>query len=144
MLPILESILPVLRLLTTVFAVLILISCSSMTINLPAVTEDPDGQRRPGKIVWHELITDTPDESQRFYEELFGWTFEDLGISLGFSRTVNYTLIRHHGKLIGGLIDQNLLGTKADISQWMVLLSVADVDAAIQHVELSGRHPVPE
>jgi predicted enzyme related to lactoylglutathione lyase len=127
-----------LRILTAVFIVLILFSCSSMTINMPAVTDEPGGQRLPGKIVWHELITDTPDESRRFYEELFGWKFEDLGINLGFTRTVNYTLIRHQGKLIGGLIDQNLLATKADISQWMVLLSVEDVDAATRHVESSG------
>jgi predicted enzyme related to lactoylglutathione lyase len=37
--------------------------------------------------------------------------------------------------LIGGMIDQNLLSTDADISQWVVLMSVEDIDAAIQHVE---------
>ncbi len=126
------------RILTAFFIVVILFGCSSMTINMPAVTDDPGGQRLPGKIVWHELITDTPDESRRFYEELFGWKFEDLGIDLGFTRTINYTLIRHQGKLIGGLIDQNQLATKADISQWMVSLSVEDVDAATRHVESSG------
>ena len=47
-------------------------------------------------------------------------------------------LIRNEGKLIGGMIDQNLLDTEADISQWVVLMSVDDVEVAVSHVETSG------
>ena len=115
-----------------------LVACSGVSINMPAITDAPTDTRLAGKVVWHELITDTPEESQRFYTELFGWEFQDVGLNLGFSRTVNYTLIRNQGRLIGGFIDQNLLATEADISQWVVLLSVADIDAAVGFVETSG------
>jgi predicted enzyme related to lactoylglutathione lyase len=126
------KILPLVALLAT------LVACSGVSINMPAITDTPTDTRLAGKVVWHELITDTPEESQRFYAELFGWEFQDLGLDLGFSRTVNYTLIRNQGRLIGGLIDQTLLDTEADISQWVVLLSVADIDAAVRFVDQSG------
>ena len=105
---------------------------------MPAVTDDPTGARLPGKVVWHDLLTDTPKESKRFYGELFGWEFQELGIDLGFFRTVNYTLIRHNGELIGGMVDQTRLDSKADISQWVVLVSVADIEKATATLEASG------
>ncbi|MGC4805623.1 VOC family protein [Micromonospora sp. DT233] len=30
-------------------------------------------------ITWFEIGTDRPDEAERFYAELFGWTFEEEG-----------------------------------------------------------------
>ena len=57
---------------------IVLVACSSMSINMPAVTESPTDTRLAGKIIWHELLTDTPAESRRFYSELFGWEFEAL------------------------------------------------------------------
>jgi predicted enzyme related to lactoylglutathione lyase len=120
------------------FITIVLVACSSVSLNMPAVTESPTDTRLAGKIIWHELLTDTPVESRRFYHELFGWEFEELGLSVGFSQNANYTLIRNKGKLIGGMIDQNLLPTDADISQWVVLMSVADIDAATRHVEASN------
>ncbi|SCG48504.1 VOC family protein [Micromonospora coxensis] len=30
-------------------------------------------------VTWFEIGTDRPDEAQRFYGELFGWTFEEQG-----------------------------------------------------------------
>ena len=119
-----------------VFAVVA--GCTSFAVNMPAVTDDPTGARLPGKVVWHDLLTDTPKESKRFYGELFGWEFQELGIDLGFFRTVNYTLIRHNGELIGGMVDQTRLDSKADISQWVVLVSVADIEKATATLEASG------
>ncbi|MFC4150613.1 VOC family protein [Micromonospora mangrovi] len=30
-------------------------------------------------ITWFEIASDRPDEAQRFYADLFGWTFEEQG-----------------------------------------------------------------
>jgi len=120
-------------------AVLLLFAgCTSFSVNMPAVTDTPTEARLPGKIIWHDLLTDTPEASKRFYSELFGWEFQELGINLGFFRTINYTLIRHNGELIGGMIDQSRLDTEADISQWVVLVSVADIDKAAEALEVGG------
>jgi len=105
-------------------------SCATTGINLPAVTETPSGQFQPGKIIWRDLITDTPAESRRFYEELFGWTFQSVGNVLGLGNNDTYTLIRHNGRLIGGMVDANQFDREIEISQWVVVMSVEDVDAA--------------
>jgi len=105
-------------------------SCATTGINLPAVTETPSGQLQPGKIIWRDLITDTPAESRRFYEELFGWTFESVGNVLGLGNDDTHTLIRHNGQLIGGMVDANQFNRAIEISQWVVVMSVEDVDAA--------------
>ena len=112
--------------------VLITAACATLNINLPSVTETPTGERLPGKIIWRDLLTNDPAASQRFYGELFGWTFESL------DNHSAYTLIRHNGRMIGGMIDTVALNNRNDISQWVVLMSVEDVDASIARVTAAG------
>jgi hypothetical protein len=118
----------------------LLYGCATKQPNLPSITDTPTGKYLPGKIVWHDLITHTPEASKRFYGELFGWEFEDQGLDFGFGRTVNYSLIRHQGELIGGMIDANLFqrANPAELSQWVVVMSVADIDKAVDVVQDSG------
>ena len=114
----------------------LLTGCSNM--NLPAVTEKASNNQLEGKIIWHDLITDKPALTKKFYQELFGWQFEELTLAGGLFGKVNYTLIRHNGKLIGGMIDQTKLQVEKDISQWVVLMSVKDINKAVDEVKSSG------
>ncbi len=117
----------------TLLSLLLLIAgCATTSVNLPAVTDTADGEFQPGKIIWHDLLTNTPAESRRFYEELFGWTFQSVGNLFGLGTNDTYALIRHNGKLIGGMVDANQLNRNSEISQWVVAMSVADVDAATE------------
>ena len=84
-------------------------------------------------MVWHDLLSDTPGETRTFYSELFGWEFKSLDVIGG-----NYEIISHEGKAIGGMVDQTRLPTTADISQWVVILAVADVAAAADAVVTAG------
>ncbi len=118
--------------------ILLVAGCANMVTKLPAITDSPTNIRLTGKVVWHDLLTDTPEASMHFYSELFGWEFEKLGVNPGFFHTVNYTLIRHNDKLIGGMVDQNRLNTEVDVSQWVVLLSVNDVDKATDILKNAG------
>lgn len=118
--------------------VLLLAACTSMNVNLPSVTDAPTGERLPGKIVWRDLLTNDPAASQRFYGELFGWTFESVGTASNLKKDSAYTLIRHDGRLIGGMIDTIALNNKDDISQWVVLMSVEDIDARIRAATAGG------
>ncbi|MBT7720431.1 MAG: VOC family protein [Halieaceae bacterium] len=111
----------------------VLTACSATGVSIPALEGSLASERLPGKIIWHELITDTPEQTQRFYTELFGWEFEPLS-----DKNINYFLIRQNGKAIGGMINQNRLPTKADISQWVALFSVTDIAAATDQVASSG------
>ena len=63
----------------------VLTACSATGASIPALEGSLAGERLPGKIIWHELITDTPEQTQRFYTELFGWEFEPLS-----DKNINY------------------------------------------------------
>jgi len=115
----------------------LLVGCTA-AVNLPSVTDAPTNTTLPGKIIWHDLITDTPAESEAFYSELFGWEFESIGIGFGSVASANYKLIRQNGRLIGGLINQNQLDSDEDISQWVVLMSTDDIKRAVGIVADGG------
>ncbi len=109
-----------------------------MTPSLPAISETPTGEQDTGRIVWHDLLTDTPAESRAFYGELFGWEFETPPGGIGVGNDDTYMLIRHNGALIGGMVDANALNRDSDISQWVTVMSVADIDAAAGNVAANG------
>jgi len=113
-------------------------ACATTNINLPSVTDTPTGERLPGKVIWRDLLTHDAEMSQRFYAELFGWEFENIGSAAGLGSNSAYTLIRHNGILIGGMIDTIALNNKNDISQWVVLMSVEDIDAGVASVTAQG------
>jgi len=110
------------RLLIATSCALLLVACATTNINLPSITESPTGERLPGKIVWHDLLTNDPAASKRFYGELFGWEFEGVSSLAGLGSDTAYTLIRHNGRLIGGMIDTKALNNRTDISQWVVVM----------------------
>lgn len=113
------------------FLLLAMLGCTATGISLPAVTESPTGNHDTGRIIWRDLISNKPAESRQFYEALFGWEFEGVGNLFNLGGEDTYSLIRHNGRLIGGMVNEARLQNSADdISQWVVLMSVADVDAA--------------
>ena len=75
-------------------------ACSTLNFDLPAVTPAPTAASLPGKIIWHDLLTEDIDASRRFYGELFGWEFDPMPLTLGVGKSSQYLLIRHKGKLI--------------------------------------------
>jgi len=122
----------------TLVCALLVVACATIEIDLPSVSDVPTSQRLPGKIIWHDLLTNDVQASQKFYGELFGWEFESIGSDSGFKSDSIYTLIRHDGRLIGGMIDTVALNGKDDISQWVVVMSVDDVDAAAAKFAADG------
>ncbi len=120
------------RLLLATLFTLTFVACATTYVNLPSITDAPTGERLHGKIVWHDLLTNDPAASKRFYGELFGWKFESVGGIAGLSSNTAYSLIRHNGRLIGGMIDTKALNNRTDISQWIIVMSVDDIDAAAQ------------
>jgi hypothetical protein len=117
---------------------LFIAACASLNVNLPSITESPTGERLPGKIIWRDLLTNDPVASQRFYGELFGWEFESVGEASNLRSNSAYTLIRHNGKLIGGMVDTVALNGRDDISQWVVLMAVEDLEAGVAAVTANG------
>jgi predicted enzyme related to lactoylglutathione lyase len=117
---------------------LVAAGCAVVGVNLPPITETPTGEHHEGRIVWRDLLTNTPEASRDFYGELFGWEFERPGIDIGIGGGDDYMLIRHNGRLIGGMVDTNALGKSENISQWITTMSVADIDAVVSRVAGAG------
>ena len=61
---------------------------------MPAVTARP-----AGTPTWYDLTTGKPDETQAFYRDLFGWTFEDQGPEYG-----HYHMVRRNGHAVAGFM----------------------------------------
>lgn len=122
----------------TLFCIVFVAACATVNIDLPAVTDSSTGDRLPGKVIWRDLLTNDPVASQKFYGALFDWTFESVGTAVGLSSDTTYTLIRHNGRLIGGMIDTVALSNRSDISQWIVSMSVTDIDAAVAAFTAGG------
>jgi predicted enzyme related to lactoylglutathione lyase len=113
--------------------VLCLVACSASTYNLPPVSADLDGARRPGKFVWHDLISDDVVGSERFYSGLLGWEFRSLKL-LG----AEYWVISHRGQPIGGMVNQEPIPARRDISQWVSVLASEDLEATQATVRDAG------
>ncbi len=109
------------------------VACTTTPINLPAVSASGQADALPGKIIWHDLISDTPEETRAFYSDLFNWEFSSLDSLDG-----NYTLISHDGNYIGGMVDESRLGSVNDISQWVVVIAVTDVGTATSALTAAG------
>jgi len=122
----------------TLLCVVLFTACATVNIDLPSVTDSSTGDRLPGKVIWRDLLTDDPVASQKFYGALFDWKFESVGAAAGLSSDTTYTLIRHNGRLIGGMIDTVALSNRSDISQWIVSMSVTDIDAAVAAFTAGG------
>jgi predicted enzyme related to lactoylglutathione lyase len=128
----------------TLIATIFIAGCAAVAPDLPAITDEPTGARYNGRIVWHDLLTTTPAESRKFYAELFGWEFESPGLNLGFGGADSYVLIRHEGHLIGGMVDANTLNRDVNISQWVTVMSVDDINAATDSVAADGGEVLTE
>lgn len=120
------------RLNLTLVAVLILGACAAQ-FSVPPISQTVTEEHFPGKIVWHDLLTDTPAKTRAFYSELFGWEFRSLS-----DASINYTMIYQGERMIGGMVDQNRLPNKEDISQWVIGLSVSDIAQATQRFSAEG------
>jgi predicted enzyme related to lactoylglutathione lyase len=112
--------------------------CATVSPDLPAITDAPTGCHNDGRIVWHDLLTTTPAESRRFYNELFGWEFEKPASFIGVGNSDSYMLIRQNGRVIGGMLDANILERDNNVSQWVTVMSTGDINAAIADVVAGG------
>jgi predicted enzyme related to lactoylglutathione lyase len=111
----------------------VLVVVSAMLL---AVGASPGPEARPaGEFVWHDLLTDNPAASRAFYGALFGWTFEETdGIDPG------YTLIRHDGRPLGGIVPHTPGERAEGGAQWLTYVTVGDVDrAAAAFTQAGGR-----
>ncbi len=88
-----------------------------------------------GAFSWSEINTRDPEAAKSFYDDVFGWSFEDKE----FEGVGTYTTINVGESAVGGLID--ITGRVPDEvpANWLVYFSVEDADATVAKLkELGG------
>jgi predicted enzyme related to lactoylglutathione lyase len=84
----------------------------------------------PGALVWNELGTRDPDAAQRFYGDLFGWTFEP-------DEERGYVTIRNRDARNGGI--RRITPMEGDTpAHWLPTFGVRDLDLAVAAVGRAG------
>ena len=96
---------------------------------LPPLTPDSKDPRLPGKFVWADLVTDDVPAARKFYADLFGWKFLDLG---------DYTVAVNEDRPICGMFQRPRPADRSAEPRWFGYISVANVDDAQRTVERAG------
>ncbi len=102
-------------------------------ISLPALNDPPTGLSLPGKFIWFDLAAPDPEALKDFYTDLFGWTWTSVG-EAGDA----YQLIINDGLPIGGMFRFTPPDGEGDGAVWASLMSVENVDTAVQTAEQAG------
>lgn len=111
-----------------------LLCCTLLELNagappLPPLTNLSGSPRLPGKFVWADLVTDDVPAARKFYAQLFGWTFRDLG---------NYTIAANDERPLGGMFQRAKPADASAKPRWFGYLSVPNVARAEQVVTKAG------
>jgi len=111
--------------LSCLLSIVVLAGCSMGLPTVPALSDS--GRHQPGKIVWHDLVTPNMSASQAFYSALLGWSFEEVGSG--------YAIARNNGQVVAGIAE---LGDADRLAYWIPLMSVVNVDKAVDRTESAG------
>lgn len=110
---------------------LIVAGCAAQQRGLPSLASPATETHRHGEFVWFDLLVDDPDEAQKFYGPMFGWTFDPLDDG-------DYDTIRLGGRPIGGLIQHKPENDSVPDDIWLPSLSVARVEDATKRAQQDG------
>jgi predicted enzyme related to lactoylglutathione lyase len=97
---------------------------------VPPLTTVSGSPRLPGKFVWADLVTDDVASAQRFYAQLFGWTFQDMG---------GYLIAANEERPLCGMFQRERpAGQPEARPRWFGYISVASVERAQRTVAKAG------
>lgn len=102
--------------------------------DIPAVEDSAAPQ---GHIAWLDLTVPDAAPVRDFYQEVIGWTVEDVEINEAGERYVDYTMLGGDGKPAAGVCHAR--GPNADMpNSWMIYLPVGDLDESLRRVNEEG------
>jgi uncharacterized protein len=124
----------ILRIYFPILSLFLFISgCSPDLPIVPPINDIATNESHPGKFVWRDLMTHDISSVKKFYSELFGWTYLDVGESDN-----DFTVVLQDGKPIAGMFKLRDVDAKQNFSQWISYLSVADMNQAVNYIKASG------
>lgn len=99
----------------------LLVGKAMASVRWPPITAAATDSRRPGAVVWHDLLTQDLAAAQRFYGELFGWSFQTFDLDVD-GRYIQADL---DGEPVAGLVGAGPT-VEVNASRWIPVISVAD------------------
>jgi uncharacterized protein len=102
--------------------------CSSSSSSSTATV----APNHPGKFVWHDLTTEDPAASKKFYAALLGWEYSETTV-LGRP----YSVARLGKTPVAGIHPPNPDRGKT-ASHWLSYMSVPDVEATVTKAKAAG------
>ncbi len=111
---------------------LFMIGMAANAQRLPAVA--PVGSDyHYGRTVWYDLFTNDVAAAKNFYQQLFGWSFEDLKDASG---KTTYTTVSSGGKAIAGMVYKASKDSKG--GEWLTSISVENVKESLSLAQALG------
>jgi uncharacterized protein len=115
---------------------LLAVTCAGVTSSfaadappLPPLTTVSGSPRLPGKFVWADLVTDDVPVARKFYAQLFGWQFWDMG---------NYTIALNDERPLCGMFQRLRPKDRVAEPRWFGYISVGSVERAQGAVTKAG------
>ena len=87
----------------------------------------------PGALTWNECMTRDYDEARKFYADVFGYQYDDVGDG-GFT----YAVLNLGGHPVGGIGELGADMPAEIPPHWMCYFSVADTDDTISRATAMG------
>jgi uncharacterized protein len=87
----------------------------------------------PGALTWNENMTRDYDAARKFYAEVFGYEYEDVG-----DESFKYSVLRLSGSPVGGIGEISATMPAEVPPHWMPYFSVADTDEIIDRAQALG------
>jgi predicted enzyme related to lactoylglutathione lyase len=104
-------------------------STSAPPSQLPPLSPDSGSPRLPGKFVWADLVTDDVPAARKFYSQLFGWTFREVG---------DYVIASNDDRPLCGMFYHPRPADQSAQPRWFGYISVSNVERAEETVTQSG------
>ncbi len=97
---------------------------------LPPLSTASGSARLPGKFVWADLVTDDVPAARKFYAQLFGWKFWDMG---------SYTIAANGDRPLCGMFQRPRPADRPQAKpRWFGYISVKDIEKAQRAVRDAG------
>ena len=115
------------------FLLFVLLATASLSVakeRVGPITAEPTGQFRPGKVIWVDLVTDDVRRASDFYRQVLGW-------AVRLSEDGSYAEAGYRGRPVAAFARYEY-DAPDDEAQWVISISVPDVDAAAAAVRNHG------
>ena len=101
-------------------------------LNLPPLTQPASGEHHIGKVIWADLVTPDIEGAERFYGQLFGWSFRNV------PGDPNYSVAWLGDDAVAGLYRKPVTGEPQRQPAWLTFLAVRDVNRAAKVTAAAG------